>query len=114
MQDSSSIALPWSIKVLLLGMCALLALSSAGLGFLLFQHRELTDDLVRLDAQMQVLSQSCSLQAGILQTASPAGEAELLHRSRRSQAGEAARRKEQEDVLMMMTYSMVPVRHSSA
>ncbi|XP_078113280.1 uncharacterized protein LOC144522230 [Sander vitreus] len=109
MKEKSGVFLAW--KVLLVGMCALLLLSSAGLLFLLVRQKELTEQLVRLDAQMQVLSQSCRLQAEIL-AVEPAEAAELkkLQRSRRNQEGDATRSQDEKEMLMLMTYSMVPVK----
>uniref|UniRef100_UPI0037E8324D dentin sialophosphoprotein-like n=1 Tax=Semicossyphus pulcher TaxID=241346 RepID=UPI0037E8324D len=95
-------------KALLFGMCVLLLLFSAGLVFLLVRQKELTRELGRLDAQMQVLWQSCGLKAGI-----EPGEAEELReiqRRRRHLEGEEAQSKEEKDMLMLMTYSMVPVK----
>ncbi|XP_039664643.1 gliomedin-like isoform X5 [Perca fluviatilis] len=109
MKEKSGVFLAW--KVLLVGMCALLLLSSAGLLFLLVRQKELTEQLVRLEAQMQVLSQSCRLQAGVL-AVEPAEAAELkkLQRSRRNQEGEATQSQDEKEMLMLMTYSMVPVK----
>ncbi|XP_035858696.1 gliomedin-like isoform X7 [Sander lucioperca] len=109
MKEKSGVFLAW--KVLLVGMCALLLLSSAGLLFLLVRQKELTEQLVRLDTQMQVLSQSCRLQAGVL-AVEPAEAAELkkLQRSRRNQEGEATQSQDEKEMLMLMTYSMVPVK----
>lgn len=114
MKESSGVYLAW--KVLLLLMCVLLLLTSAGLGFLLVRQTELTEELVRLDAQMQELSQSCRLQAAIL-PAHPGqtGELKKLQRSRRNQDGEPPEESlDKKDMMMMMTYSMVPVRHTNA
>ncbi|XP_032379000.1 gliomedin isoform X5 [Etheostoma spectabile] len=109
MKEKSGVFL--ASKVFLVGMCALLLLISAGLLFLLVRQKELTEQLVRLDAQMQVLSQSCRLQAGVL-AMEPAEAAELkkLHRRRRNQEGEATQSQEEKEMLMLMTYSMVPVK----
>ncbi|XP_034735964.1 gliomedin-like isoform X11 [Etheostoma cragini] len=109
MKEKSGVFL--ASKVFLVGMCALLLLISAGLLFLLVRQKELTEQLVRLDAQMQVLSQSCRLQAGVL-AVEPAEAAELkkLQRSRRNQEGEATQSQEEKEMLTMMTYSMVPVK----
>lgn len=102
--------------MLLVGMCALLLLSSGGLVFLLVKQKELTEELVRLDAQVQVLSQSCGLQAGVLQPSDPAEAVELLklQRSRRNQEGKPTGGEGEKDMMMLMTYSMVPVRHPHA
>ena len=102
-------------KVLLVGMCVLLLILTSGLVFLLVRHKELSEELVRLDAQMQELSQSGGLQAGILSTDhDEAAELKKLHRSRRNQEREPTQSQEEKDMLMLMTYSMVPVRHSNA
>ncbi|GLD58823.1 ATP-dependent Clp protease ATP-binding subunit clpX-like, mitochondrial isoform X1 [Lates japonicus] len=99
-------------KVLLAGMCVLLLLlCSAGLMLLLVRQRELAEELVRLDAQMQELTQSCKLQAGFLSTdPGEAGELKTLHRSRRNQGGKPTQSQDEKDTLMLMTYSMVPVK----
>lgn len=99
---------------MLAGMCGLLLLGSAGLVFLMVQHKELTKELVRLESEMQELSQRCRLQAGLLpDDLGEAGELRKLHRSRRDQEGDPAQDQDQ-DMLMLMTYSMVPVRHLNA
>ncbi|XP_037624101.1 gliomedin-like isoform X15 [Sebastes umbrosus] len=103
MKERNGVIVAW--KVLLVGMCALLLLSSAGLVFLLVRQRELTEELVRLDAQVQVLSQSCRLQEGVLPEA---GELKKLQRSRRNQEEEPGQ--DEKDMMMLMTYSMVPVK----
>ncbi|TNN87065.1 Gliomedin [Liparis tanakae] len=97
-------------KVLLVGMCALLLLSSGGLVFLLVRQKDLTEELVRLDAQVQVLSESCRLQAGVLRPSDPAEAGELLklQRSRRNQEGKPTGGEGDKDMMMLMTYSMVP------
>lgn len=93
--------------LLLAGMCSLL-LSSAGLIYLLVRQGELTEELLRLEAQVKVLVQSCGQQDGT----SPQGDGlKKLHRSRRNQ--EEAERQDEKDMLMLMTYSMVPVRHQN-
>ncbi|XP_035520874.1 uncharacterized protein LOC118330452 [Morone saxatilis] len=108
MKERSGVFLAW--KVLLVGMCALLLLSSAGLGYLLVRQGELTEELLRLDAQMQALSQSCSLRAGVLPIdPAQAGELKKLHRSRRNQE-KPTQSQDEKDMLMLMTYSMVPVK----
>lgn len=91
----------------LAGMCTLL-LSSAGLIYLLVRQSELTEELLRLEAQVKVLVQSCSLQGG---TSLQGDGMKKLQRSRRNQ--EEAERQEEKDTLMLMTYSMVPVRRQN-
>ncbi|KAM9855008.1 uncharacterized protein ACBR49_003547 isoform 2-T2 [Aulostomus maculatus] len=106
-EKKNGVCLVW--QVLLVGMCVLLLLSSAALVYLLVQHRELTDEVARLDAQMQVLSQR--LQAGFpISHPGEAGELKTLHRSRRNQDGKQSLDKEEEDMLTLRTYSMVPVK----
>ncbi|XP_018521971.2 uncharacterized protein LOC108876747 isoform X1 [Lates calcarifer] len=99
-------------KGLLAGMCVLLLLlCSAGLMFLLVRQRELAEELVRLDAQMRELTQICKLQAGFLSTdPGEAGELQTLRRSRRNQGGGPTQSQDEKDTLMLMTYSMVPVK----
>ncbi|XP_008287949.1 gliomedin-like isoform X2 [Stegastes partitus] len=110
MKERSGVFPVW--KVLLVGMCVLLLLlSSAGLVFLLLRQRELAEELARLESQMQELSQSCRLQAGILPPdLAEAGELKKLHRIRRNQEEDPTQSQEQKDMLMLMTYSMVPVK----
>ncbi|KAM4619069.1 uncharacterized protein ACJ7VT_008295 [Polymixia lowei] len=114
MKDGGTAVLPRTLRVLLVAMCAVLALSSAGLAFLLAQHRDLTQHLVRLDAQLQALSRSRGPRTGILRTSHPGegGQPRQIHRSKRSRGEELtySRGKEEKDTLMMMTYSMVPLK----
>lgn len=93
--------------LLLVGMCTLL-LSSAGLVYLLVRQGELTEELLRLEAQVKVLVQSCGLQNG---TSLQGDELRRLHRSRRNQ--EEAERQDEKDMLMLTSYSMVPVRYTN-
>ncbi|XP_051807478.1 uncharacterized protein LOC110950355 isoform X3 [Acanthochromis polyacanthus] len=106
MKERSEICPAW--KVLLVGMCVLLLLSSAALVFLLLRQRELAEELLRLESQMQELSQSCRIQAGVLPPDfTEAGELKKLHRIRRNQEGDSTPSQDQKDMLMFMTYSMV-------
>ncbi|XP_060891526.1 uncharacterized protein LOC132972596 isoform X1 [Labrus mixtus] len=109
MKKKSGGFLVW--KVLLFGICVLLLLCSACLVFLLVRQKELTEELVRLDAQMQVLWQSCGVKVGIKPT-EPVVDGGLteLHRSRRNLEGEVTQIQEEKDMLMLMTYSMVPIK----
>ncbi|KAK5867248.1 hypothetical protein PBY51_011758 [Eleginops maclovinus] len=108
MKESSGIGLAWKV-LLLVGLCALLLLSSGASVFLLVRQKELTGELVRLDAQMQELSQSCRLRAGVLnQDPAEARELRKLQRSRRHQEEDLTQ--EEKDMMMMMAYSMVPVK----
>ncbi|KAM3608701.1 uncharacterized protein V6R79_003348 [Siganus canaliculatus] len=109
MKEGSGVSLVG--KVLLVGMCVLLLLTSAASLCLLFRYRELTEELHRLDGHMQVLSRSCRLQAGVLpvDAAGEEGELKKLHRRRREQE-KPAEKPEEKDLLMMMTYSVIPVK----
>ncbi|KAL3061385.1 hypothetical protein OYC64_009546 [Pagothenia borchgrevinki] len=108
MKERSGVCLAWKV-LLLVGLCALLLLSSGALVFLLVRQKELTEELVRLEAQMQELSQSCRLQAGVLnQDPAAARELRKLQRSRRHQEEDLTQ--EEKDMMMMMAYSMVPVK----
>ncbi|XP_049429144.1 gliomedin-like isoform X2 [Epinephelus fuscoguttatus] len=99
------------VILLLVGMCVLLLMSTTGFVFLMVRQRELTEELGRLGAEMQVLSQNLRLQAGVLPVdPARAGELKKLHRSRRDQEGKATQSQEEKDMLMLMTYSMVPVK----
>ncbi|KAK5902093.1 hypothetical protein CesoFtcFv8_007385 [Champsocephalus esox] len=107
MKERSGVCLAWKV-LLLVGLCALLLLSSGALVFLLVRQKELTEELVRLEAQMQELSQSCRLQAGVLnQDPAEARELRKLQRSRRHQEEDLTQ--EEKDMMMRMAYSMVPV-----
>ncbi|XP_005728043.1 uncharacterized protein LOC102200358 isoform X2 [Pundamilia nyererei] len=109
MKEGSVVSPMW--KVLLVGMCVLLLLSTAGLVFLLFRQKELADELFRLESQMQELTESCRLRAGILPIdPGEAREFRKLHRRRRNQEEDPMQSEDQKDMLMLMTYSMVPVK----
>lgn len=103
MKERSGVGL--GLKVLLTGMCVLLLLSSAGVVFLLAKHKELTEEVVRLDAQMRELSQEGFLHTDL----GEAGQLKTL-RSRRSGEPKQSRDKDEKDMLLLMTYSLVPVR----
>lgn len=91
----------------LVGMCTLL-LSSAGFIYLLVRQGELTEELLRLQAQVKVLAQSRGLQDG---TSLQAEGLKKLQRSRRNQEEEEGQ--DEKDMLMLTTFSMVPVRHQN-
>ncbi|XP_017261739.3 uncharacterized protein LOC108230215 isoform X2 [Kryptolebias marmoratus] len=103
MKERSECSPTW--KAALVGLCALLLLlSSAAVVLLLVQHRELAEELVRLESQMQELSQSCRLQAAVLpEELLETGELRRLRRSRRNHD-------QDQDHLMLMTYSVFPVK----
>lgn len=116
MQDRSGVLPPWwKALALAAAACALLLLSSAGLLYLLARQRELTEELLRLDAQMQEVLRRCRLQEGTAAPPSPhpAEELKLLHRSRRDENGTVTRGQDEKDAMLMVTYSMVPVRNQN-
>lgn len=114
MQDRSRVLPPWwKAPALAAAACALLLLSSAGLLYLLARQRELTEELLRLDAQMQEVLRRCRLQEGTAPPPHPAEELKILHRSRRDENGTATRGQDEKDVMLMVTYSMVPVRNQN-
>ncbi|XP_014866585.1 PREDICTED: gliomedin isoform X3 [Poecilia mexicana] len=91
-------------KTLLVGMCVLLLLGCAGLVLLWVQHKELAEELVRMESQMQELARCCRRQAGPLpDELGETGELRKLRRSRRNQQGE-------QDKMMLVTYSVVPIK----
>ncbi|XP_056906818.1 gliomedin-like isoform X3 [Takifugu flavidus] len=98
MQERSSAVLQ------LAGMLALL-LSSAGLLYLLVRQSDLTEELLRLEAQVKALAQSCGPRGG---AALQAEGLKRLNRNRRNQEG--AERQEEKDMLMLMSYSMLPLK----
>jgi len=102
MKDRENVVLPWALQALLLGMAVLLLLGSAGLLCLLLRHRELTQHVARLDAELHAVSRGPALGPGLLRGS----------RMRRG-AEDPGGKKNQDDVLMMMTYSRVPVRPTS-
>ncbi|KAM4733429.1 uncharacterized protein FYW61_006872 [Anableps anableps] len=97
-------------KTLLVGFCVLLLLLGCiGLVILWAQHKELAEELVRLESQMQELAQCCSLRAGLLpDKLGDAGDLRKVRRSRRNQEGLWAQR--DQDKLMLTTYSVVPIK----
>ena len=99
MKDRQYAALPWALGGLLLGMAVLLLLGSGGLVCLLLGHRDLTQHVARLEARLE------AMEGGPL----PPDPPEPLHHSRRRRGAEAPGAEDQ-DALMMMTYSRVPVR----
>ncbi|XP_013869030.1 uncharacterized protein LOC106521146 [Austrofundulus limnaeus] len=98
-------------KVLLVSTCVLLPLlSCAAVVFLLVQHRGLAEELVRMESQMQELSESCRLRAALLpEELLEAGELRKLRRSRRNQEEDLSQHQDR-DNLMLMTYSVFPVK----
>ncbi|XP_015249252.1 PREDICTED: gliomedin-like [Cyprinodon variegatus] len=110
MKDGKETFPKW--KTWLVGTCValLLLLASAGLVFLWVQQQELAEELGRLDSQMQELAQHCRLAAGRLpEESGKAGDVRKLRRTRRNQGGQWTQRKDQ-DKLMLMTHTLLPVK----
>lgn len=98
-----------ALPCLLAAVGLLSALSAAGTLFLLAQWRELGAALRELEAARPAAANG-SMRS--LPGATGAGQQPPAARSKRSRRGERARghiRAENEDLLMLMTYSMVPV-----
>ncbi|KAJ8343563.1 hypothetical protein SKAU_G00308920 [Synaphobranchus kaupii] len=109
----------WRMRLLLLGMCALTLLSSAGLVVLLLRQTQLTAQLLQLDAQVREISERAVVE--FLSEVTPLAEQQRAkhqrHRNPRNKRSHGpwgprgpSRGEEQEDMMMMMTYSIVPVR----
>ncbi|XP_064169423.1 gliomedin-like [Anguilla rostrata] len=109
----------WRMRVLLLGLCTLTVLSSAGLVVLLLRQTQLTAQLLQLDAQVREISERAVVE--FLSEVTPLAERQRAKRhhhhnprSKRSQRPWGPQGpphgEQQEDMMMMMTYSMVPVR----
>lgn len=115
MQDRSRVLPSWwkALAAAAAVACALLLLSSAGLLYLLVRQRELTEELLRLDAQTQEVLRRCRLEEGTVPP-HPAEELKILHRSRRDENGTATQGQDEKDVMLMVTYSMVPVRNQNS
>ncbi|XP_047243061.1 uncharacterized protein LOC124881515 isoform X1 [Girardinichthys multiradiatus] len=99
-------------KTLLVGMCVLLLLllGCTGLVLLWVQHKDLAQELVRLESQMQELARCCRLREGLLpDELGDAGDLKKLRRSRRNQEGHWTQTQDQ-DKLRLMTYSVVPIK----
>lgn len=126
----SSHKLPWMVQALLYGTCVLTLVNSGGLFVLLVQQTQLSARLVQAEGRLQEISES-SVVEFLSQVRGPEDQEEQYQSSRnkRSQElhhaqeellhaqelprGQAIHRAEQQgDMMMMMTYSMVPVRQT--
>lgn len=98
------------LKVLLGALSLLLLLCSAGLGYLLLQHRQMSEDIAKLDAQVQELAQK--VWTGVVTLdAKEAEKLKKVQRSRRSHKGEPPLTSDRDDeMLMLVTYSSVPIK----
>ncbi|KAJ3596130.1 hypothetical protein NHX12_002539 [Muraenolepis orangiensis] len=105
MKAREEVVFPWALRVLLLGTVAVLLLGSAGVVCLLLRQGELTQHVARLEARLHVVSQSCGSLRAAGETLEGLGPE--LHRRRRGAEAPAG---EDQDVMMMMTYSRVPLK----
>ncbi|XP_037767640.1 gliomedin isoform X3 [Chelonia mydas] len=102
-----------ALRCLLAAVGLLSALSAAGTLFLLGQWRELSAALRKLEAAQPQGGDSDSILRSLLGPTAPGAAAPRAARHKRSHRGAGARghvRAENDELLMMMTYSMVPVR----
>ncbi|XP_040426167.1 gliomedin isoform X1 [Cygnus olor] len=106
----------WALRALLAAVGLLSALSAAGTLFLLAQWRELGAALRELELGLEAARPSPAPGSGrdlLGGTAGPPRAPPGVPRSKRSRRGERARghvRAETEELMMMLTYSLVPVR----
>lgn len=107
-------ALSKGLWALLFAVSVLTALNSAGLTLLLLQHAQLSERLAQTDTRLQEIlgEPAAALPAGV--TGDP--ERPIQHyqysRDKRSQdeGPPAETQRDEQEMMMMMTYSMVPVR----
>lgn len=131
--------LPWTVQCLLYGTCVLTLVNSGGLFILLVQQTQLSARLALLEGRLQEISQS-SVVEFLSQVRGPEDQGEpsqssrnkrsqelhhaqeelhqaqeeLLHATQEGHHGQGIHRAEQQgDMMMMMTYSMVPVRQTA-
>ncbi|XP_069046606.1 gliomedin [Lepisosteus oculatus] len=110
---ASSSSGSWTLRVLFCGLGVLTMLNCAGMIFLILQHGRLSGELADLGARLQEFSKSSVvefLSEVTRDQAEDAGQYQYSRNKRSQELRETHIRAEQEDMLMMMTYSMVPVR----
>ncbi|XP_028811750.1 gliomedin [Denticeps clupeoides] len=121
--------IPWRVQAALYGVCVLSVVNSVGLFVLLVQQMQLSSRLVQLDRQVHEFSESSVVE--FLSEVRGLGQAEAqVQYSRNKRSEELQQVQEQEqaqehmqepekrlhraeqhgDMMMMMTYSMVPVK----
>ncbi|XP_066557487.1 gliomedin [Amia ocellicauda] len=108
MKPSSS-SFSWKSRVLLCGLCVLTVLNCAGLLFLILQHGHLSTQLSDLEGRLEDFSKS-SVVEFLSEVTREQAEEPGQYQYSRNKRSEARIREDKEDMLMMMTYSMVPVR----
>ncbi|KAL4613330.1 gliomedin-like isoform X2 [Arapaima gigas] len=111
--------LPWGLRAMLLGLSSLTLLTGAGLLLLLSQHMQLSGRLAQMESRLQELTESSGVEllteAVGTRDPNPSHQAEQYQYSREKRSqdhspAEGIRRAQHENMMMMMTYSMVPVR----
>lgn len=127
----SSHKLPWMVQFLLYGTCVLTLVNSGGLFILMVQQTQLSARVALLEGRLQEISES-SVMEFLTQVRGPEDQGEpsqssrnkrsqelhqaqeeLLHATQEVHHGQGIHRAEQHgDMMMMMTYSMVPVRQT--
>lgn len=117
MRETSPTSLSWKLRALLLGICLLTVLNSAGLLVVFVRQARLTSLLSELDEQLEELSETSVVEFVSEVARNPELRAERFEYSRNKRSHERHHRpelhhEEQNDMMMMMTYSMVPVRRS--
>ncbi|KAJ8340427.1 hypothetical protein SKAU_G00350600 [Synaphobranchus kaupii] len=107
--------LTWQLRVLLFATCLLTVLNSAGLLFVLIRQTQLASLLSELDEQLEELSETSVVEFVSEVARNPDLRAERFEYSRNKRSHEHDRtqqlhRMEHNDLMLMMTYSMVPVK----
>lgn len=106
----------WKLSMFLLGVSVITVLNCAGLAFLILQHDTLSAQQRELSTRLDEFSKSSVVEFLSQVTRDTAEEPEPLQSSRNKRSQELREthiRAENEEMLMMMTYSMVPVKHFS-
>lgn len=127
----SSHKLPWMVQILLYSTLVLTLVNSGGLFILMVKQTQLSARLSLLEGRLQEISES-SMVEFLTQVRGPEDQGEpsqssrnkrsqelhqaqeeLLHPTQEVHHGQGIHRAEQQgDMMMMMTYSMVPVRRT--
>ncbi|XP_061100627.1 gliomedin-like [Conger conger] len=107
--------LTWKLKVLVFGICLLTVLNSAGLLVVFVRQSRLAFLLAELDEQLEELSETSVVEFVSEVARNPELREERFQYSRNKRSHERhhppeLHREEQGDMMMMMTYSMVPVK----
>ncbi|XP_048829509.1 gliomedin-like [Brienomyrus brachyistius] len=108
--------LSWKLRALLLAMCVPIAVHTAGLLFVLHRITRLSGEVSRLDARMQELLERAAVEFRTEVTRQRGGQRAERHqysrdkRSHERHISSGLDSTENRDMMMMMTYSMVPVK----